>query len=292
MGAALGLIGPLASIGSSLLGRGNTASNVPQAPSVYQPTGQPQADQNLQGGIGAQWGTAQNLAYNPGISSAVYGANTAGQLGQQAGLSQFQQGQSLVPYATQALNAGFDPMGNVYNQQFQQNTDQTRAGLEARGIDSTPYGAGVEAQSNLNFNNAWEQNALARMGQGASTATGLMTTGANLATGGANEYLQGSLMPYNINQTIGQNQLQAEQIPIQNWLSYLGVGQGASSIGTQQQQTNLNQNQLGWNQNMQLGQNLGQGLQGLAKGWQGYANSGTGNFNTFNAPGYSFPQAA
>jgi hypothetical protein len=231
-----------------------------------------------------------------------------------AGLSQFGQGQNLigtgnsvVPYAYSALNAGFDPQQSVYNQQFQQNTDQTRALLEARGIDSTPYGAGVESQSNLNFNNAWLANTLARQTQGAQTASSLFGTQANDITQGANlsgqapgTYFGGASMPYNAYQTIGTNQLAAlgqgqgiAQTPIGNWMNYLQLGQGAAGIGTQQQQTNLNQNQLGWNQNMQLGQNLGAGIQGLAKGWQNFAGpSNTGNFTTFNAPGYSFPQAA
>ena len=51
MGAALGLIGPLMSIGGALFGGGSTASNVPQAPPVYQPTGQAGADQGVQAGI-------------------------------------------------------------------------------------------------------------------------------------------------------------------------------------------------------------------------------------------------
>ena len=304
MGAALGLIGPLVSIGSSLFGGGNTASNVPQAPPVYQLSGQPQADQNVQGAIQGQAGaipqanqTVQNLYNNPGAGGAISGAGVAGGLGQLAGLSQFGQGQNLtntgnsvVPYAYSALNAGFDPQGNVYNQQFQQNTDQTRALLEARGIDSTPYGAGVEAQSNLNFNNAWEQNTLARQGQGAATANSLFGTqasdvlqGQNLSGQAPGTYFGGASMPYNAYQTVGTNQLAAlgqgqgiAQQPIQNWMNYLQLGQGAASIGTQQQQTNLNQNQLGWNQNMQLGQNLGQGLQGLGKGITGWQNNTPG----------------
>ena len=321
MGAALGLIGPLMSIGGALFGGGSTASNVPQAPPVYQPQGQGLADASLSAGIQHQYSgsvpqadqAVQSLYNNPGAPAAQAGANVAGGLGEMAGLSQFTQGQnltgtgnSLVPYAQQALTTGFDPMGDVYKQQFQQNTDQTRALLEARGIDSTPYGAGVESQSNLNFNNAWQQNAAQRQQTGAGTATNLLgqqandiTQGANLSGQAPGTYMGGASMPYNINQTIGANQLGAigqgqniQQTPIANWMNYLQLGQGAAGIGTQQQQTNLNQNQLGWNQNQQLGSNLGAGLAGLSRGMQGMAGGpGSGGFAT-NAWGQSNPGVA
>jgi hypothetical protein len=302
MGAALGLIGPLMSIGGALFGGGSTASNVPQAPSVYQPTGQAQADQSLQGGIQHQQGAVpqadqavQYLYNNPGAPGAMAGANVAGGMGQAAGMGQFMQGQnlvgqgnSLVPYASQALNMGFDPQGTMYNQAFQQNTDQTRALMEARGIDSTPYGAGVEADSNRKFNTDWSFNALARAGQGGATATNLMNTGASDILQGSNlsgqapgTYMQGASMPYNTAQTIGTNQLgalgqgqQIQQTPLQNWMQYMQLGQGAAGVGTQQQQTNLNQNQMAWNQNQQLGSNLGAGMQGLAKGWGNFSTPG------------------
>jgi hypothetical protein len=314
MGAALGLIGPLASIGGALFGGGSTANNVPQAPPVYQPTGSANADQNIQSGISglssstvprAQQ-TADFLYNNPGAAGAQAGAQTAGQLGQAAGLSQFTQGQNLigtgnsvVPYAYSALNAGFDPQSAMYNQAFQQNTDQTRALLEARGIDSTPYGAGVEADSNRKFNTDWQFNQLARQQQGAQTAnslfgtqTGDVTAGANLSGQAPGTYFTGASLPYNTNQTIGTNQFGAlgqsqslQQAPISDYFQYLQAAQAAAGVGTQQQQTNLNQNQLAWNQNQQLGSNLGQGLQGLAKGWNnvqtpGWAGGGNGGFAT------------
>lgn len=304
MGAALGLIGPLMSIGGALFGGGNTASpnNVPQAPAVYQPSGQPQADQSFQAGVAGQQGAVpqanqavQYLYNNPGAPGAVAGANTAGALGEAAGLQDFTQGtnlantgNSVVPYAYSALNMGFDPQKAMYDQAFQQNTDQTRALLEARGIDNTPYGAGVEADSNRKFNTDWSFNALARAGQGASTANSLFNTqsndvmaGTNLSGAAPGVYFGGASLPYSTAQTIGGNQLTAlgqgqgiQQTPLDNWMRYLQLGQGAAGVGTQQQQTNLNQNQLAWNQNMQLGQNLGAGIQGLAKGWNNFQTPG------------------
>jgi hypothetical protein len=301
MGASLGLIGPLASIAGAIFGGGSTANNVPQAPPVYQPTGAAGADQGVQGGIANLAGSvpganaAVNYLYNnPGAPGAVQGANTAGLLGQAAGLQDFTQGgnltnvgNSIVPYATAALNTGFDPMGNVYKQDFQQNTDQTRALLEARGIDSTPYGAGVEAQSNLNFNTNWENNLLNRETAGASTASNLLNTSASDITGGANlsgqapgTYYGGAVLPYQTAQNIGTNQLGAlaggqaiQQAPISDWQTYLNYVNQAAGVGTQQQQTNLNQNQLAFNQNQQLGKNLGAGIQGLGKGVTGWQNN-------------------
>jgi hypothetical protein len=316
MAASIGLIGAVGSIAGGLFGGGSTAGNVQQAAPVYQPTGQAGADQGVQAGIAGQQGAVpqanqavQNLYNNPGAPGAQAGANVAGGMGEAAGMSQFMQGQnltgtgnSLVPYASQALQTGFDPMGNVYNQQFQQNTDQTRALMEARGIDSTPYGAGVEAQSNLNFNNAWEQNALQRQQTGAGTATNLLgqqasdvTQGQNLSGQGAGTFMTGATMPYNTNQTIGQNQLGAlgqgqaiQQTPLQNWMQYLQLGQGAAQVGTQQQQTNLNQNQLAFNQQQQLGKNIGAGMQqlGTAAGkfqlspWAMSGGSGSGGIGS------------
>jgi hypothetical protein len=304
MGAALGLIGPLASIAGGLFGGGSTASNVPQAAPVYQPTGQAGADQSFQAGVTGQQGAVpqanqavQNLYNNPGAPGAQWGANVAGGMGEAAGMSQFGQGQnltntgnSLVPYAQQALQTGFDPMGDVYKQQFQQNTDQTRALMEARGIDSTPYGAGVESQSNLNFNNAWEQNALQRQQTGGQTATNLMNTGAsditqgaNLSGQGAGTFMTGAQMPYNTNQTIGGNQLAAlgqgqaiQQTPLQNWMQYLQLGQGASGVATNQQNANVNQNNVAFNQNQQLGKNIGTGMQQLGKGVTNFQNNTPG----------------
>jgi hypothetical protein len=321
MGTALGLIGPLASIGGALFGGGSTANNVPKPPPGYQPTGQPGADQSFQQGNQNQQNfanqsnqIAQNLVNNPGAPGFQAGANQAGQMGQAAGANQFLQGQnqinqgnSVVPYAQQALQQGFDPQQAYYNQAFQQNTDQVRAGEEARGIDSTPYGAGVENDANRKFNTDWGFNQQQRQQIGAGTANSLfnqqnqdVNSGVNNQNQGANNYYSGSAMGYNAGQQIGQNQLgainqgqQSQQQAIQDYLQYLQLGQGASGIANQQFGQNLQQNQQAFNQNQQFGQNLGAGLQGLQKGWQSFAgNSGGGGGFANNAWGQNNPGVA
>lgn len=324
MGAALGLIGPLMSIGGSLFGGGGTANNMPPPTPVFMPGGAGKADQALQGGISqlststVPWAqqTTDQLYANPGAGGMQAGATTAGQMGQAAGTQQFLQGNNLVstgnsvvPYAYSALNAGFDPQSAMYNQAFQQNTDQTRALLEARGIDSTPYGAGVEADSNRKFNTDWQFNQLARQGQGAQTANSLFNTqtgdvlqGANLSGQAPGTYYAGASLPYNANQTIGTNQLGAlsslqgiEQQPLQDYFQYLQAVQAAQGNANQQYGQQLTQNQQAWNQNQQLGQNLGAGIQGLAKGWNSFQTpgwaSGGGGFAT-NAWGQANPGVA
>jgi hypothetical protein len=244
----------------------------------------------------------------------VSASEIGGGLGEIAGLNQFTKGSnlintgnSMVPYATQALTAGFDPMGSVYKQQFQQNTDQTRALEEARGIDSTPYGAGVEAQSDLNFNNAWLQNTLARQGQGAQTANTLfgsnredLLAGTGLQTGAPGTIATSGAMPYNTNQTIGMNQLGAigagqgiQQQPITDWQTYLNYVNQAAGVGTQQQQTNLNQANANFAQSQAIGGQIGAGLQGLGKAYGQLptgGGGGTGNWQLANTgqPGSNY----
>jgi hypothetical protein len=301
MAASIGLVGGLGSVVGGLAGLFGGSNQPPPAPTLTNPAAYysalPIASGAFQQGVEAQQGlfpqvgaAGNNLYNNPGAPGAISAAGTAGQLGQNAALtgygvggSQIGTGSSLTGPAYAALNAGFDPLNQVYNQQFQQNTDQTRALLEARGIDSTPYGAGVEAQSNLNFNNAWQQNLLARQGQGAQTAEGLLGTGANLQTGGVGlqnaapqNYYNAGFLPYNANQQIGSNQLgvlgQEQSLygtPAANWLSYLNAGSGATGQFNQNQTSLYNaqlaaQNQQ-FNQQQALGKDVGAGLQALGK---------------------------
>lgn len=64
------------------------------------------------------------------------------------------------------LNTAFDPQGALYARSFQQNLDQTRAGLAARGLNDSAVGAGIENQSNMDFNTNWQNQQLGRQIQG------------------------------------------------------------------------------------------------------------------------------
>ncbi len=93
---------------------------------------------------------------------------------------------SLQGFEQQALTNAFDPQQALYNRTLQQVQDQTRAGLEARGLDMSPYGAGVEGQNLSNFNIDWQAQQLANQAQGAQTAGTLGGLQSNLAGAGAN----------------------------------------------------------------------------------------------------------
>ena len=159
-------------------------------------------------------------ATNPYTGAALSGAQTGGGMLQQGALADTQAAGTLMPYATGAaatlqgganavLGTAFDPQGALYAQQFQQNTDQTRAGLEARGLDTSAAGQGIENQSNQNFNIAWQNAQLGRQTQGLSTASSALGQGVSGLTSGAstaanlygtagNQYAAGAAMPYNL----------------------------------------------------------------------------------------------
>lgn len=317
--------------GASLFGAGSSGSPPPPPPPSYQPQNLPLADSNAMGGInalgtqnyysalGGQYnGIAQNLVNNPYAGGYQGAANGVSPFAQGAGGQQFGAGsnligagQSYLPYAQQALQTGFDPQNALYNQQFQQNTDQSRAGLAARGLAMSPYGAGVENQSNLNFNNQWLQNALQRQQTAAGTANTLTgaansagTTGAGLQTGGLNTMLLGGQLPYSTYNTIGSNALgtlgQAGQFgaagatqsqqQIADYLQYLGIGNQSAGVQNQAYANQITAQNNQFNQGQTLGQNLGKSLSGIAPLFGSSTNNG--NFTTFNAPGYSFPQAS
>jgi hypothetical protein len=220
-------------------------------------------------------------------------------MGQAAGMAQFGTGMGLIgagmggiPYANMALAQGFDPQGDVYSRLQHQNIEQTRAGEAARGILTTPYGAGVENQSNIDFNTAWQQNLLSRMQAGAQTYQTALGAGAGATqqgisdiTGAPGTFGAAGFMPYNTAQTIGQNQYGAltgfqgiQQQPISDYLGYLQGGtqaQGqAVNLWNAQAQNAARQAQ----QAQAYGQGLGSGLQGLGKAFGQYPGAFGGTF--------------
>ena len=98
---------------------------------------------------------------------------------------------ALAPYVTQALQTGFDPQNQLYNQQFALQQQQNLAGEAMAGVGQSPYAAGLTAQGNNNFNIDWQNQQLARQAQAAQTATGLSSTAMGDLSGGINDYLSG-----------------------------------------------------------------------------------------------------
>jgi hypothetical protein len=95
-----------------------------------------------------------------------------------------------LSYADQALKTAFDPNQQIFDQQQQQLTDSTRAALAARGLSSSPYGAGVESNTDANFRNAWQTAQVGRESVGAQTAEGLQAQYQSSQVAAAGMYAQ------------------------------------------------------------------------------------------------------
>ncbi len=227
-------------------------------------------------------GVGQSLFNNPYAGGLQAGANAAGPMLMQGGLNTFGSGNALFAGSSALMNQAFDPQQALYNRTAQQVQDQTRVGLEARGVDSTPYGAGVEGQTMSNFNIDWQNQQLQRMLQGLGGAGQGYGQASALQQQGGQQYAQGAGMPYQAFQGIGQGQMgalqgegqfgqQAAVIPEFQQSQQQSYALGGQAQNINQANTALNQANLGWQQSMApwstLGQFAGMGLGGLAYGY-------------------------
>lgn len=303
MGMMAGIIGGVGAL-SGLFGGSGTAQNVPLPPQFNMPNMGAAANNAFSGIQGLKpfsdasfstipnaqqaFGTAFN---NPGAGAMIGGANPAMSMGTTAATNAFAGGTGLenagfnmMPYATSILNTGFDPQTSLYNRTVQQLTDQTRAGLEARGMDNTPYGAGVEGQTLGNFNIDWQNNLLNRQSTAAGAAGNLASSGANIFNLGAGisnaapgQFFNSAAIPYTAFNTMagGQNQALSQlltllgsgqnvaNLPVSDWLSYAQTGNQAGGVANQQASLALQQQNQGFNQNQVLGAALGRSLYGI-----------------------------
>lgn len=76
----------------------------------------------------------------------------------------------MLSGANAVMNTAFDPQNALYNRTQQQLQDQVRVGQAARGITSSPYGAGLENQAMSNFDIDWQNAQLGRQTQGLGAA--------------------------------------------------------------------------------------------------------------------------
>lgn len=302
----------------SALNSSDTASGVQLPPQFNMPNMSGAADaayqgiQNIPGAQTGNWAaglaqqTGQNLYNNPYSGAVQQGANVAGAAGmQQAGAQQgygnlqSAQGASLYGPAQQILQTGFDPQSALYARTQQQLQDQVRAGEAARGVATSPYGAGLENQAMSNFNIDWQNAQLGRQataGQAASALTGAGGTaidqGQQLAAAAPGQFLQSAMMPYQAYNTIGQGQnsalagalgttqaaQQVSAYPAQQNLAYLGTGNQAAGVANQNAAIGLQQANMAFNQNQTLGANLGKSIQGLSNpnawNWMNQPSSG------------------
>ncbi len=157
-----------------------------------------------------RWGFTQDVLRSPYQSGAMQGATDAQQAalgwsidpstGQMSGKEgggfinkqwypaaqdMFSQAKNLYGLEAPIQSQAFDPQNALYQRTMQQLQDQTRAGLEARGLGMDPFGAGVEGSTMSNFNIDWQNQQLQRETQGAQAIGSLAQEGAGLQQSGA-----------------------------------------------------------------------------------------------------------
>lgn len=221
------------------------------APSIPQYSNFGAADQGSISGTQAlanAGNTTSNLFNQvlPSYAGNFQGTSYTPQQGVYAGQNLTNSVSGLPGYANQALSTGFNANNGLYTQELQQVQDQARAGQAARGIASTPYGAGLEDQAVLNFNNQWQQQQLQNQQTAAGTADSLLGQyGAGI--GGGQQLAQGAAQGgvqtlAQMLQAAGYSTAQTQQA-IQDYLSYLSGGtQAASSQAQATNQANANNN--------------------------------------------------
>lgn len=180
-----------------------------------------------------------NINYNPYLQASQeaggqYGqlAHQAGQAGQQMGQqsqNNFNQQQSLDQAGQQLWNTAQDPQHALYNQQYQQTTDQSAATNSMYGLGSSGQGAALTQQAQGNFNMNWENQQLARQAQGLQGMSQANQSGIQSGSLGAADQ-QASMGYYG--QQPGYTQ-QAAQTPInaQQWVGQQGFN-NAQGYGT------------------------------------------------------------
>lgn len=252
----------IASGANSLFG-GGSGSGGPGGTN-YQPTGQPQADQNFQQIIQQlmQSGLGQARTAGPDVNAGYAATQPGGQFGNlqnlfqqfgnqltgQAGTAQANQG-ALDAAGNQLFQTSLDPQNALRGQLQQQVTDASRAGTSARGIGMSGEAAGIENQDVNNFLMNWQNQQLGRQAQGLQGMSGAFNAGANQAgqigqdlTGGSGLMNTGALLPFQFaNAFSGANQGANQGLSslTQPLLNYLGFGQQAGNNVFGQQQSGL-----------------------------------------------------
>ena len=212
---------------------------MPQAGApAYQYQGMQQADQGaLSGAQNLTNYAQQNMPqFQQTVGNVTSGAYGAPQI-QGAGNTALQAGNSLVPYATQAVQTGFDPQNAQYNQAFSQQNQQSAVNNAANGVAGSPYAAGVQNQGDQNFNLAWQQQQLQRQQQGAQTAEGLLgqqTQGAQTGAGLLTSVPQTQIGALGALNQAGSQATGVQQQTVQDLLSYLQGGTSATNAATGQ----------------------------------------------------------
>ena len=197
----------------------------------------PQADVNFANQVPQVGGATQTMEqliaqYMPSMNSAQMTQPTSYSPAETSALGNFLSGNALqnAPYASQALQTGFDPQNALYTRTAQQVQDQTRSAEAAAGVAATPYGAGVESQNMSNFNLDWINQEQQRQAAGAATANSLMSAMGQEVAGGqqlaqAGPSFQTSMLSSLLGNTT--TALNPQQVALSDYLSYMGQNQTA-----------------------------------------------------------------
>jgi hypothetical protein len=246
------------------------------APTAYNPHFQNSTDKNWKGLDTAtlpyinslpstmipQWQQAAGqITNNPYAGQVMQTAHEASTMGQAAGQQALAAGGSMnnlaalgASYAPQIMAMGFDPQHELYDRELQRQRDQAGATAAMYGVASSPYGAGVAAQGERNFNLDWGDRQLGRAlqsiggyGQLTGAVGGAYGTADTLNRSGLNTYTTAGMLPYQTSVGMARDQLgalgalqngwvgslaPAEQ-RMNDYLQYLAGGRDATRVNLQ-----------------------------------------------------------
>lgn len=152
-----------------------SGGNPPPAPKTFQMPNQAGAANgayNAIGGLEAMPNYAANAANSANSGLAAFSGNGGYDPSATVnyGNTISQMPQTYLPYADTLLREGFNQNNDVYGRAAHNLTEQVRASQGARGIQTSPYGAGLENEALGNFNLDWENAQLGRMSQAMGSA--------------------------------------------------------------------------------------------------------------------------
>lgn len=242
-----------------------SGGNPPPAPAVWK---MPGMDKAANQGFGAIQGLSSMPNYAQGAaqgSGDVANGSTGWDPSQTVayGNQISDMSQHYLPYADQIMQMGFDPQNEYYGRAAHDLTEQVRAGEAARGIEMSPYGAGVENRAMSDFNIDWQNNRLGRATQAYGAAMpGWQMAGNQIGQGQslamAAPQAQSGLWSNYAN--TGNSAYAQPSSVIDSWMNYVGAGNNANSVGNQ---TYANQLQA-WNDKQHANDAVWQGLGQLA----------------------------
>ncbi len=123
--------------------------------------------------------------------------------------------QPFLDYMGDVKELALDPRQEIRQREEQRLQEQTRAGLSARGLNLSGAGQGIEQQAMSDFGLDWQNQQLARAGQGAQQLQMLGSLGQNIAQTGFQSAME----------------LGASQFEYAPDVSGYGGGGGGSSFG-------------------------------------------------------------